>query len=114
MASTEVDFEWYLVLGKTTPTTPDFSLIALGLAVFASYYAIRRHLNKGNRRHRKSGRKSKGKSRNSFSPKQKWDDSGEEIINYLTNSTNEDSTYHDGVVEGGGAIHLVKSIDSVS
>ncbi|KAL3907410.1 MAG: hypothetical protein SGILL_008886, partial [Bacillariaceae sp.] len=89
-----------------------FSFIALGLAVYASYYAIRRHLSKGNRRSRKSGRKSKGKSRNSFSPKQKWDDSGEEIINYLTNSTNEDSTYHDGDVEGGGAIHFAKSVDS--
>jgi hypothetical protein len=88
-----------------------FSLMALGLAVFASYYAIRRHMQRGNRR-RRSGRTSKGGNGHSFSPKRNLEYSGEEIINYLTNSTNEDSTYHDGDVEGGGAINFVKSIDS--
>ncbi|KAL3896952.1 MAG: hypothetical protein SGARI_007034, partial [Bacillariaceae sp.] len=89
-----------------------FSLTALGLAVFASYYAIRRHLRRTGRHRSKSNRKTKS-NRFSMSPKQKMESySGPDIINYLTHSTNEDSTYHDGDVEGGGAINFVKSIDS--
>jgi hypothetical protein len=88
-----------------------FSLLALVIAILASYYAVRRKLRKQGRR--KNTRKSHGGSRLNISPKPNLlEYSGPDVINYLTNSTNEDSTYHDGDVEGGGAIHFVKSIDS--
>ncbi|KAG7355045.1 polymorphic outer membrane domain containing protein [Nitzschia inconspicua] len=88
-----------------------FSLVAVGLACFASFYAIRRQLKQQGRH--QHGKKGRGGSGMILSPKPKLlDYSGPDVINYLTNSTNEDSTYHDGDVEGGGAIHFVKSIDS--
>lgn len=103
-----------------------FSFVAFGLAIFASYIAIRKHLDNKNGRGERSnlsvkvdgsgdifrntsGRKSSGGGGVLVSPKNSpMSYSGPDVINYLTKTMSDESTnsYHDGDTEGGGATHL--------
>ncbi|VEU38888.1 unnamed protein product [Pseudo-nitzschia multistriata] len=87
-----------------------FSLIAFSLAVYASYVAIRKHLN----RNGGSPRKSVGTP---FSPKNSspLNYSGDEVVQYLTRTMSENgspaASYHDGDVEGGGALAFIQNVN---
>jgi len=91
-----------------------FSFVAFGLAVAASYVAISKHM-------RKNGMMSPSKKKKSrgilFSPKNSpMSYSGAEVINYLTQTMSDEknspnSNYHDGDVEGGGALALMRNMN---
>lgn len=89
-----------------------FSFVAFGLALYASYLAIRKHLSKtGMTPH-------KNKSRSIlFSPRNSPTNySGADVLNYLTQTMSEDKNspvhyYHDGDVEGGGALHFMRNVN---
>eukprot|EP00531_Pseudo-nitzschia_arenysensis_P000953 CAMPEP_0116137634 /NCGR_PEP_ID=MMETSP0329-20121206/12347_1 /TAXON_ID=697910 /ORGANISM="Pseudo-nitzschia arenysensis, Strain B593" /LENGTH=937 /DNA_ID=CAMNT_0003632551 /DNA_START=102 /DNA_END=2915 /DNA_ORIENTATION=- len=88
-----------------------FSFIAFLLAVFASYVAIRKHMNK-----RSNGRTPSKKhlTRGSlFSPNKS--PKHYDVMNYLTRTMTDDkgspASYHDGDVEGGGALGLVRNVN---
>jgi hypothetical protein len=90
-----------------------FSFVAFGLAVFASYIAIRKHMRKNAVTPSKK-KKSRGIL---FSPKNSpMSYSGAEVINYLTQTMSDEknspnSNYHDGDVEGGGALALMRNVN---
>jgi len=111
-----------------------FSLVAFGLAMFASYLAIRKHMKNGEgydgggasifrkqyRNVTTPAAAGKGKNRRKsggvrVSPKNSPPGySGPEVINYLTKTrtmSDDDNSYHDGRAEGGGAIAFVNNID---
>jgi len=94
-----------------------FSFVAFALAVYASYVAIRKHLNTDGSPpsvKKKRNRKSAGTP---FSPKNSpLNYSGEDVINYLTHTMSDDNGspaahYHDGDVEGGGALAFVRNVN---
>jgi hypothetical protein len=94
-----------------------FSFIAFSLAVCASYIAIRKHMLKqqgGRGKGMSKKRKSNGVR---VSPKNsQLSYSGPEVLNYLSHTMSDNSSpvhngYHDGDVEGGGALAFVRSID---
>ena len=89
-----------------------FSFIAFLLAVFASYVAIRKHLNK--RKNGKSPSKDKLAHGTLFSPKRS--PKHYDVINYLTRTMSDEkdspnSNHHDGDVEGGGALGLIRNVN---
>jgi len=98
-----------------------FSLIALGLAICASYIAIRKHMRNNQGRANVSsiftkngGRRKSGGVR--VSPKNSpMNYSGPDVINYLTKTMSFDNSpvdkYHDGDAEGGGALAFIKNIN---
>ena len=93
-----------------------FSFIAFSLAVCASYIAIRKHMLKlqGGRGKVSKKRKSSGVR---VSPKNSQSHfSGPEVLNYLSHTMSDDSSpvnngFHDGDVEGGGALAFVRNIN---
>ena len=90
-----------------------FSMVAFGLALFASYIAIKKHMEK-NRRTPSKRNISRGAL---FSPKNSPNNySGAHVLNYLTQTMSDDngspiSNYHDGDVEGGGAHTLLRNVN---
>lgn len=93
-----------------------FSFVAFGLAVFASYIAIRRHMQK-----QKNGgtpyKKKKVSRGLLFSPKNSpMNNSGADVLNYLTQTMSDEKdspnhNYHDGDIEGGGAMALMRNVN---
>jgi len=90
-----------------------FSFVAFGLAIFASYIAIRKHMQKNGMTPTKK-KKTHGIL---FSPKSSpMSYSGAEVINYLTQTMSDEknspkNNYHDGDVEGGGALALIRNVN---
>lgn len=90
-----------------------FSMVAFGLALFASYIAIHKHMEKNGR----TPSKKKVSRGIMFSPKNSPDSySGADVLNYLTQTMSDDksspiSSYHDGDVEGGGAHALIQRVN---
>jgi len=86
-----------------------FSFVAFGLAIFASYIAIRKHMNKNQR----TPYKKKMTRGILFSPNK----TSPEVINYLTKTMSDSpvndysNNYHDGDIEGGGATGLMRNIN---
>ncbi len=88
-----------------------FSFIAFLLAVFASYVAIRKHMNKytigrtPSKKHLTRG--------SLFSPNKS--PKHYDVMNYLTKTMTDDkgspASYHDGDVEGGGALGLIRNVN---
>eukprot|EP00535_Pseudo-nitzschia_heimii_P005878 CAMPEP_0197176152 /NCGR_PEP_ID=MMETSP1423-20130617/2172_1 /TAXON_ID=476441 /ORGANISM="Pseudo-nitzschia heimii, Strain UNC1101" /LENGTH=957 /DNA_ID=CAMNT_0042625475 /DNA_START=63 /DNA_END=2936 /DNA_ORIENTATION=+ len=90
-----------------------FSMVAFGLALFASYIAINKHMEKTGKTPSKKKR-SRGLI---FSPKNSPDSySGADVLNYLTHTMSDENgspinNYHDGDVEGGGAHALIHNVN---
>lgn len=90
-----------------------FSFVAFGLAIFASYLAIRKHMGRTHMTPYKT-KKTRGIL---FSPKNSplnYDNGP--VLNYLTQTMSDDKDspinyYHDGDVEGGGAMTLIKNVN---
>lgn len=85
-----------------------FSFVAFLLAVFASYMAIRKHLNK--RMNGRTPNKKRLARGTLFSPKHS--PKHYDVINYLATQTmSDDRNSDDDDVEGGGALGLVRKVN---
>eukprot|EP00533_Pseudo-nitzschia_delicatissima_P000499 CAMPEP_0116110754 /NCGR_PEP_ID=MMETSP0327-20121206/18089_1 /TAXON_ID=44447 /ORGANISM="Pseudo-nitzschia delicatissima, Strain B596" /LENGTH=933 /DNA_ID=CAMNT_0003603957 /DNA_START=17 /DNA_END=2818 /DNA_ORIENTATION=- len=88
-----------------------FSFVAFLLAVFASYLAIRKHMNR--RMNGRTPSKKKITRGTLFSPNKS--PKHYDVINYLTKTMTDDkgspASYHDGDVEGGGALGLIRNVN---
>jgi len=90
-----------------------FSLLAFGLAIYASYIAVRKHMS-NNRMTPSKNRKSHGIF---CSPKNSPMSYGAEVINnYYTQTMSDEknsptNNYHDGDIEGGGAHALIRNVN---
>mmetsp|Transcript_25869 Transcript_25869/g.71037 ORF Transcript_25869/g.71037 Transcript_25869/m.71037 type:complete len:929 (-) Transcript_25869:412-3198(-) len=120
--------DWVPVLDKAAVDDEDkpkgafataivFSFVAFSLAVYASFVAIRKHLDGSGAPLSARKRRNRKGAGTPFSPKNSLNYSGEDVLNYLTQTMSDDkgspaaASYHDGDIEGGGALAFVRNVN---